>query len=86
MRRDLLLFFDTSRDGQQLIAFDGDSPHLASSVLDGYDLVSAKAAHPSLCEGKGRGTGSADDRLLRRTKVFELSVGFADPVCDIDVA
>jgi hypothetical protein len=32
------------------------------------------------------GTGSALDRLLARTRALELSVGFADPFYDIDVA
>lgn len=94
----------SAADGQQVIAFDSDSPHLTPSILDsafelvatrdlvlglsndgGYYLLGAKA-HPSLFESKGMGTGSALDRLFRRTKVLGLSVRFADPFCDIDVA
>lgn len=52
----------------------------------GYYLVGAKAAHASLFEGEGMGTGSALDRLLARTKFLELSTGFAEPFYDIDVA
>ena len=52
----------------------------------GYYLVGAKAAYPSLFEGDGMGTGSALDRLLRRTKALELSTGFTEPFYDIDVA
>lgn len=46
----------------------------------------AKAAYPSLFESKGMGTGSALEGLLRRAKVLGISVGFADPLCDLDVA
>jgi rSAM/selenodomain-associated transferase 1 len=52
----------------------------------GYYLVGAKAAHPSLFEGRGMGTKSALDRLLTRTKVLELSTGFTETFYDIDVA
>ena len=52
----------------------------------GYYLVGAKAAHPALFESDGMGTGSALDRLLRRTKVLELSTGFTEPFYDVDVA
>jgi uncharacterized protein len=52
----------------------------------GYYLVGAKASHPTLFIGDGMGTGSALERLLSRTRVLELSVGFADPFYDIDVA
>ena len=52
----------------------------------GYYLVGAKAAYPSLFESDGMGTGSALDRLLTRTKVLELSTGFAEPFYDIDIA
>jgi uncharacterized protein len=51
----------------------------------GYYLVGAKASHPTLFMGDGMGTGSALERLLSRTRVLELSVGFADPFYDIDV-
>jgi rSAM/selenodomain-associated transferase 1 len=52
----------------------------------GYYLVGAKAAHPSLFEGDGMGTGSALDRLLTRAKMMELSMDFTEPFYDIDVA
>jgi rSAM/selenodomain-associated transferase 1 len=52
----------------------------------GYYLVGAKAAHPSLFESDGMGTGSALERLLTRTKVLELSTGFTEPFYDIDIA
>jgi rSAM/selenodomain-associated transferase 1 len=52
----------------------------------GYYLVGAGAAHPSLFDAEGMGTGSALDRLLTRTKVLGLSTGFTEPFYDIDVA
>jgi uncharacterized protein len=54
----------------------------------GYYLVGAKAAHPTLFagDGMGMGTSSALERLLARARVLELSVGFAAPFYDIDVA
>ena len=52
----------------------------------GYYLVGAKASHPTLFAGDGMGTSSALERLLSRTRALELSVGFADPFYDIDVA
>lgn len=52
----------------------------------GYYLVGAKASHPNLFAGDGMGTTSALDRLLSRTRALELSVGFAPPFYDIDVA
>jgi rSAM/selenodomain-associated transferase 1 len=52
----------------------------------GYYLVGAKASHPALFEGDGMGTSSALKRLLSRVRALELSVGFADPFYDIDVA
>jgi uncharacterized protein len=52
----------------------------------GYYLVGAKASHPTLFTGDGMGTSSALERLLSRARVLELSVGFADPFYDIDVA
>jgi uncharacterized protein len=52
----------------------------------GYYLVGAKAAHASLFEGDGMGTSSALDRLLKRTKLLELSTGFTESFYDIDVA
>ena len=51
----------------------------------GYYLVGAKTAHP-LFVGDGMGTSSALERLLSRAGVLGLSVGFADPFYDIDVA
>jgi len=52
----------------------------------GYYLVGAKASHPTLFASDGMGTSSALERLLSRARVLELSVGFADPFYDIDVA
>jgi len=52
----------------------------------GYYLVGAKASHPTLFAHDGMGTNSALERLLSRTRALELSVGFAVPFYDIDVA
>jgi uncharacterized protein len=52
----------------------------------GYYLVGAKASHPTLFAGDGMGTSSALERLLARARALELSVGFAAPFYDIDVA
>jgi rSAM/selenodomain-associated transferase 1 len=52
----------------------------------GYYLVGAKASHPTLFASDGMGTSSALERLLSRARTLELSVGFADPFYDIDVA
>ncbi len=52
----------------------------------GYYLVGAKASHPTLFAGDGLGTSSALERLLSRARDLELSVAFADPFYDIDVA
>ena len=52
----------------------------------GYYLVGAKASHPTLFAGDGMGTNSALERLLSRARTLELSVGFAAPFYDIDVA
>jgi uncharacterized protein len=52
----------------------------------GYYLVGAKASHPTLFSGDGLGTSSALERLLSRARTLELSVAFADPFYDIDVA
>jgi glycosyltransferase A (GT-A) superfamily protein (DUF2064 family) len=52
----------------------------------GYYLVGAKASHPTLFTGDQMGTSSALERLLSQAGVLELSVGFADPFYDIDVA
>jgi hypothetical protein len=90
---------------QRVIAFNSDSPHLPSSVLEeafetltahdvvvgpthdgGYYLIGAKASYPTLFARDGMGTSSALEGLLRRARVLELSVGFAAPFYDIDVA
>jgi rSAM/selenodomain-associated transferase 1 len=52
----------------------------------GYYLVGAKASHPTLFASDGMGTSSALERLLSRARTLQLSVGFADPFYDIDVA
>jgi len=52
----------------------------------GYYLVGAKASHPTLFAHEGMGTSSALERLLSRSRALELSVGFADPFYDIDIA
>jgi uncharacterized protein len=52
----------------------------------GYYLVGAKASHPTLFTGDGMGTSSALERLLSRARTLELSVSFADPFYDVDVA
>jgi rSAM/selenodomain-associated transferase 1 len=52
----------------------------------GYYLVGAKASHPTLFASDGMGTSTALERLLSRARALELSIGFADPFYDIDVA
>jgi rSAM/selenodomain-associated transferase 1 len=52
----------------------------------GYYLIGAKASYPTLFAGDGMGTSSALERLLSRARAIELSVGFAPPFYDIDVA
>jgi hypothetical protein len=52
----------------------------------GYYLVGAKASHPMLFANDGMGTTSALDRLLSRARALDVSVGFAEPFYDIDVA
>jgi len=52
----------------------------------GYYLIGAKTFHPSLFASDGMGTSNALERLLSRTRALELSVGFADPFYDVDVA
>jgi rSAM/selenodomain-associated transferase 1 len=52
----------------------------------GYYLVGAKASHPTLFAHDGMGTSSALERLLSRARALDLSVGFAAPFYDIDVA
>jgi rSAM/selenodomain-associated transferase 1 len=52
----------------------------------GYYLVGAKSSHPTLFASDGMGTSSALERLLSHARALELSVGFAPPFYDIDVA
>ncbi len=52
----------------------------------GYYLVGANASHPTLFARDGMGTSGALESLLSRTRALELSVGFAPPFYDIDVA
>jgi uncharacterized protein len=52
----------------------------------GYYLVGAKVSHPTLFVHDGMGTSSALERLLSRARALELSVGFAAPFYDIDIA
>ena len=52
----------------------------------GYYLVGAKASHPALFAHDGMGTSTALERLLSNARALKLSVGFADPFYDIDVA
>jgi uncharacterized protein len=52
----------------------------------GYYLVGARASYPPLFAHGGMGTGSAMENLLTRARVLDLSLGFAQPFYDIDVA
>lgn len=52
----------------------------------GYYLLGAKASHPGLFNGDGLGTSNALEKLLKRIQALGLSVCFADPFYDIDVA
>jgi uncharacterized protein len=52
----------------------------------GYYLVGARTSHPTLFVHDGMGTSSALERLLSHARTLELSVGFAEPFYDIDVA
>jgi rSAM/selenodomain-associated transferase 1 len=52
----------------------------------GYYLVGAKASHPTLFASDGMGTSNAMERLLSRAKELKLSVGFAEPFYDVDIA
>jgi uncharacterized protein len=52
----------------------------------GYYLVGAKASHSTLFANDGMGTSSALEALLSRTRALQLSVAFAAPFYDIDVA
>jgi len=70
-------------------AFDTLSAHdvvVGPTHDGGYYLVGAKAPHPTLFASDGMGTSSALERLLSRAQALELSVGFADPFYDVDVA
>ena len=52
----------------------------------GYYLVGAKGSHPTLFARDGMGTSSALETLLSRAGALGLSVSFAKPFYDIDVA
>lgn len=52
----------------------------------GYYLVGAKASHSTLFEGDGMGTSCALQKLLYRAQILQLSMGFAPPFYDVDVA
>jgi rSAM/selenodomain-associated transferase 1 len=52
----------------------------------GYYLVGARASHPALFAHDGMGTNSALERLLSHARALRLSIGFADPFYDIDIA
>ena len=52
----------------------------------GYYLVGAKASHLTLFARDGMSTSSALETLLSRARTLALSVGFAEPFYDIDVA
>ncbi len=52
----------------------------------GYYLVGARASYPELFVRDGMGTSSALEALLLRARTLELSVGFAEPFYDVDVA
>jgi len=52
----------------------------------GYYLVGAKSSYPTLFANDGMGTSTALERLLTRARAMELTVNFADPFYDIDVA
>jgi rSAM/selenodomain-associated transferase 1 len=52
----------------------------------GYYLVGSKTFHPTLFAGDGMGTSTAFERLISRARDLRVSVGFANPFYDIDVA
>jgi len=52
----------------------------------GYYLVGAKASHATLFANDGMGTSSALEKFLTHAQTLKLSVGFAPPFYDIDVA
>lgn len=51
----------------------------------GYYLVGARAAHPTLFENDGLGTGCALERLRARAQALELSIALTEPFYDIDL-
>jgi len=70
-------------------AFDSLTEHdvvVGPTHDGGYYLVGAKAAHPTLFDNDGMGTRNALEALLARARVLDLSVGFAAPFYDVDVA
>jgi rSAM/selenodomain-associated transferase 1 len=70
-------------------AFDKLAAHdvvIGPTFDGGYYLVGAKVAHPALFARDGMGTSSALDTLLSRAQGLSLSVAFAKPFYDIDVA
>jgi rSAM/selenodomain-associated transferase 1 len=70
-------------------AFDMLSAHdvvVGPTHDGGYYLVGAKASHPTLFARDGMGTSSALETLLSRAEALDLSVGFAEPFYDVDVA
>jgi uncharacterized protein len=48
--------------------------------------VGAKTSHPTLFAHDGMGTSNALERLLSQARALELSVTFAAPFYDIDIA
>ena len=52
----------------------------------GYYMVGARAVHPGLFNGDRMGTSNAFETLLARTQALGLSLRFADPFYDIDMA
>lgn len=70
-------------------AFDKLAAHdvvIGPTFDGGYYLVGAKAAHRALFARDGMGTSTALDTLLSRAQALSLSVAFAEPFYDIDVA
>jgi uncharacterized protein len=70
-------------------AFDMLAEHdvVVGPTFDGgYYLVGAKACHPSLFARDGMGTCAALEALLSRAQALSLSVAFAEPFYDIDLA
>jgi rSAM/selenodomain-associated transferase 1 len=70
-------------------AFDKLATHdvvLGPTHDGGYYLVGAKTCYPTLFANDGMGTSSALERLMSRARTLDLSIGFAEPFYDIDVA